>query len=170
MIMIVEVRVYKGAIRELMADKVFLENVKTKDENYCYIISCCDSFLNYSQTAIMKFTGRLTKQLPHLLSTGDLSKQQLNTLLKHSVQLKDAFKKNAIPPAKLSIPKSLDAKTVAVLFNKRSTRTRVAAETSLQALGAFSYTVFSRLLSRIQQEDIHFSYHLLIYNSASMSL
>ncbi|EIM23282.1 ornithine carbamoyltransferase [Wallemia mellicola CBS 633.66] len=83
----------------------------------------------------MKFTGRLTKQLPHLLSTGDLSKQQLNTLLKHSAELKDAFKKNAIPPAKLSIPKSLDAKTVAVLFNKRSTRTRVAAETSLQALG-----------------------------------
>lgn len=83
----------------------------------------------------MRVTSALSKQLKHLLSTGDLSKQQLNTLLKHSSELKDAFKTNAIPPAKLSIPKTLDAKTIAVLFNKRSTRTRVAAETSIQALG-----------------------------------
>ncbi|TIB17380.1 hypothetical protein E3P89_00129 [Wallemia ichthyophaga] len=83
----------------------------------------------------MKVSAGLSSQVKHLLSTGDLSKQQLSTLLSHSSQLKDACKKNAIPPAKLSIPKTLDAKSVAVIFNKRSTRTRVAAETSLHALG-----------------------------------
>ena len=74
---------------------------------------------------------------PHLLSTNDLTTNQLKSLLNHSVRLKSAFKSNMIPPNTLSgkISQSLDSKTVAVLFNKRSTRTRVAAETSIKALG-----------------------------------
>ncbi|WVQ71001.1 ornithine carbamoyltransferase [Cryptococcus sp. DSM 104548] len=68
---------------------------------------------------------------PHLLTLADLSTKQLTDLLANAAALK--FVTKYIGPNVL--PKKLAARTVALIFNKRSTRTRVASETSVEALG-----------------------------------
>ncbi|KAG6917217.1 hypothetical protein DXG01_003422 [Tephrocybe rancida] len=84
------------------------------------------------------------KVVPHLMTLADLSVPQLKRLLKHSHHLKQVslpwlepqgsltFKKQS----KLRLPsQSLFNKTIALLFSKRSTRTRLAAETGASLLG-----------------------------------
>lgn len=68
---------------------------------------------------------------PHLVTLGDLSERQIENLLNVAITFKHICK-NASP---LSVRSTLAGKTVALLFNKRSTRTRVASETSTQVLG-----------------------------------
>ncbi|KIR67687.1 ornithine carbamoyltransferase [Cryptococcus bacillisporus CA1873] len=68
---------------------------------------------------------------PHLLTLADLSPEQISNLIATAAALK-FVSKNAHTAA---IPKRLDRRTVALIFNKRSTRTRVASETSVEALG-----------------------------------
>ncbi|ODO11826.1 ornithine carbamoyltransferase [Cryptococcus amylolentus CBS 6273] len=68
---------------------------------------------------------------PHLLTLADLSTKQLTNLLANAAALK--FVSKYIDPR--AIPKQLSSRTVALIFNKRSTRTRVASETSVEALG-----------------------------------
>ncbi|KAF9443817.1 ornithine carbamoyltransferase 1 [Macrolepiota fuliginosa MF-IS2] len=79
--------------------------------------------------------------VPHLMTLADLSPAQINRLLAHSYALKQQSlpwldpqgaqrKKGLRLP-----PQSLFNKTIALLFSKRSTRTRLAAETSSVLLG-----------------------------------
>ncbi|WWC58450.1 uncharacterized protein I303_100991 [Kwoniella dejecticola CBS 10117] len=68
---------------------------------------------------------------PHLLTLADLSPAQITTLIQNALAFKYVYK-NVSPRALMS---SLDKRTVALLFSKRSTRTRVASETSVKALG-----------------------------------
>lgn len=78
----------------------------------------------------------------HLMTLADLTPAQINRVLTHSLHLKNSSKlwlqhvaasKNA---KKLRLPsQSLFLKTIALLFSKRSTRTRIAAETSATLLG-----------------------------------
>lgn len=87
---------------------------------------------------------------PHLLTLADLSVTQIQSLISSSLSFKRHYKKNAIPiagrpktadttsdePEAPSLAlKSLDHKTVALIFNKRSTRTRVATESAVHMLG-----------------------------------
>ncbi|KAJ3981257.1 ornithine carbamoyltransferase [Lentinula detonsa] len=80
---------------------------------------------------------------PHLMTLADLSVPQINRLLAHSHYCKQITKPWLEPqvykPTKrtqLRMPsQSLFNKTVALLFSKRSTRTRLASETSTSLLG-----------------------------------
>lgn len=77
--------------------------------------------------------GRIDKSSPppHLFTLADLSPSQISTLLKDAIVHKHVFK-NLSP---LKIRKTLTGRTVALIFDKRSTRTRVASETAANALG-----------------------------------
>lgn len=75
-------------------------------------------------------------QAPSLLSLADLSTAEITRL----VTLAQYFKTQCKPPVSAAgrLEKSLADKTVALLFSKRSTRTRVASETSTKLLGGHS--------------------------------
>ena len=77
-------------------------------------------------TAVSSLTGR------SLLSIDDLSTAELKGLLALSAELKAAFKADdAAAGARLP----LRAKSAAMIFQKRSTRTRVSTETGMALLG-----------------------------------
>nr|GAT53038.1 ornighine carbamoyltransferase [Mycena chlorophos] len=81
---------------------------------------------------------------PHLLTLADLTVPQIKRLLNNAHALKNQsvpwlYPAGGLPPKRakaLRLPsQSLFNKSVAMLFSKRSTRTRVAAETSATLLG-----------------------------------
>lgn len=86
-----------------------------------------------------------TKAVPHLMTLADLSPGQIQRILAHSYHLKRTAQPWLAPvqsgsgnkaKLKLRMPsQSLFSKTVALLFSKRSTRTRVSAETAASLLG-----------------------------------
>ena len=86
------------------------------------------------------------RSVPHLLTLADLSTYQIQRLLHHAYSLKKIIKPHLLPmtvkPQQpqgkqnyLKLTRTLDSKTIALIFSKRSTRTRVAAETSAHILG-----------------------------------
>lgn len=84
------------------------------------------------------------KVVPHLMTLADLSVPQIKRLLDHSHHLKQLSlpwleAQGSIPKkqsSRLRLPsQSLFNKSIALLFNKRSTRTRLSAETSAVLLG-----------------------------------
>ena len=78
-------------------------------------------------------TGHISRASPppHLLTLADLSPDQIASLLKLAIVYKHLV--THITP--LSLRVTLTGRTVAMLFNKRSTRTRVASETAVNLLG-----------------------------------
>lgn len=76
---------------------------------------------------------------PHLLTLADLSVSQIQTIVSSALAFKKQYQENAVPGQskgqQLVKEKSLESKTVALMFSKRSTRTRVASETAVQLLG-----------------------------------
>ncbi|KAI9796603.1 MAG: hypothetical protein M1825_006527 [Sarcosagium campestre] len=68
----------------------------------------------------------------HLLSIADLTPPELTTLVRNAHSYKQAIKSGNVPK---SILGTLSGKTVAVMFNKRSTRTRVSTEGAVVAMG-----------------------------------
>lgn len=68
---------------------------------------------------------------PHLKTLADLSTDEITNLLRKSL----AYKYLSKQVSTAAIPKSLQSQTVALIFNKRSTRTRVASETAAHGLG-----------------------------------
>ncbi|KAJ3536160.1 hypothetical protein NMY22_g6158 [Coprinellus aureogranulatus] len=86
----------------------------------------------------------IKKVVPHLMTLADLSVPQIQATLRHSSRLKQFSQpwlepQGSIPKkkfSKLKLPsQSLFNKTIALVFSKRSTRTRLAAETSATLLG-----------------------------------
>lgn len=78
----------------------------------------------------------------HLMSLADLSVGQIRYVLEHSRALKIASQRllaprlsNFPPPLPFTSQQSLASKSIALLFSKRSTRTRVSAETATLLLG-----------------------------------
>lgn len=82
---------------------------------------------------------------PSLLSLADLSPTQIESVLQSAIEFKAAYKASSLSLPESSrkqlgagespIAQSLANKTVAIIFSKRSTRTRVASETSCASLG-----------------------------------
>jgi ornithine carbamoyltransferase len=79
------------------------------------------------------------------MTLADLSSAQINRILIHSLHLKRRSAPWLLPQLvgvkkdKMRLPsQSLFGKSIALLFSKRSTRTRLAAETSVEILGGNS--------------------------------
>ncbi|KUJ12107.1 ornithine carbamoyltransferase [Mollisia scopiformis] len=68
----------------------------------------------------------------HLLSIADLTPSELTTLVRNASSHKIAIKSGSVPKNLLN---SLAGKSVAMMFNKRSTRTRVSTEAAVATLG-----------------------------------
>lgn len=80
------------------------------------------------------------QKVPHLMSLADLSAPQIERIIMHARFLKQVSLPWLAPSTrnekKLHMPsQALFSKSIALLFNKRSTRTRVAAETAATLLG-----------------------------------
>jgi ornithine carbamoyltransferase len=78
----------------------------------------------------------------HFMTLADLSVPQIYRLLQHSLHCKRRSRpwltpqKPGLKKDKMRLPsQSMFGKTIALLFSKRSTRTRLAAETSVEILG-----------------------------------
>ncbi|KAI9605910.1 hypothetical protein H4Q26_004280 [Puccinia striiformis f. sp. tritici PST-130] len=79
---------------------------------------------------------------PHLLTLADLSIFQIQSLVSTAInikkQVKEANTEKINNPSKNRTPileQKLDGKTIALIFGKRSTRTRVASESATALLG-----------------------------------
>lgn len=81
---------------------------------------------------------------PSLLTLADLSTDQISNVLIKAAQFKRTIKDHNISrltsgssgyTALHPVEQTLAGKTVAIMFSKRSTRTRVASETSVKSLG-----------------------------------
>lgn len=79
------------------------------------------------------------------MTLADLSVPQINRILQHSLRCKRRSRTWLTPQKtgkkkdKMRLPsQSLFGKSIALLFSKRSTRTRLAAETSVEILGGKS--------------------------------
>ena len=68
----------------------------------------------------------------HFLSIADLTLKELTTLVRNAASHKKAIKSGSIPKNVLG---SLTGKTIAVMFSKRSTRTRVSTEGAIATMG-----------------------------------
>src|SRR4051794_21881313 len=68
----------------------------------------------------------------HFLSIADLSPAELTTLVRNAHSHKTSIKSGTVPE---SLVGSLTGKTVAMMFNKRSTRTRVSTEAAVATMG-----------------------------------
>ncbi|KAI1939151.1 ornithine carbamoyltransferase [Ophidiomyces ophidiicola] len=77
-------------------------------------------------------TGSTSTPPRHLLSIADLTPAEFATLVRNASSHKQAIKANAMPE---SLMGALFGKTVAMLFSKRSTRTRVSTEGAVVKMG-----------------------------------
>lgn len=81
----------------------------------------------------MSATFSLKPKKPnHFITTADYSAEQLLDLVHCAIQFKVQAKSG-----QKGVERPLTGKTMALLFSKRSTRTRVATETAVNYLGKF---------------------------------
>ena len=111
----------------------------------------------------------VTAKVPHLMTLADLSPGQIQRILAHSYHLKRTslpwlapqvrLGNGKMSTAKLRMPsQSLFNKSIALLFSKRSTRTRLSAETAALLLGG--QTLF------LGKEDIQLGVNETVRDSA----
>jgi ornithine carbamoyltransferase len=68
----------------------------------------------------------------HFLSIADLTPKELSTLVRQATKAKHAIKAGTVPA---SLQGTLAGKTIAMMFSKRSTRTRVSTEAAVVYMG-----------------------------------
>jgi len=96
---------------------------------------------SHSSTSL-RMAGRVAKKVPHLMTLADLSSSQIHNIVSHAHHLKHISlpwlspQQRGVKTPKLRMPsQSLFSKSIALLFSKRSTRTRLSAETAAILLG-----------------------------------
>jgi len=95
-------------------------------------LSKCTSKRNYS-LAPSPATPLTSPFAPrHLLSIADLTPAELTTLVRNASSSKTAIKSGSTPS---HLQGALSGKTIAMMFNKRSTRTRVSTEAAVTTMG-----------------------------------
>ena len=125
---------------------------------------------------------------PHLLTLADLTVPQIQSLINSAFAFKKHYKSIAIPEAgriegakfergdaassEAAKAKTLTDKTVALMFSKRSTRTRVSSETAISLLGKSGHSPLSipraiGLTMLGSQADTRCSWVPETFNSAS---
>lgn len=90
-----------------------------------------------------------------LLSIADLTPKELISLVRNAHSHKQAIKSGSIPKSLLG---ALAGKNVAMMFNKRSTRTRVSTESAVTTLGGSSMF--------LGKDDIQLGVNESLYDSA----
>lgn len=96
------------------------------------------SALNSVQTQVQGQVARTYIQTPtptaprHLLSIADLTAAEFAALVRNAASYKAALKAGKAP---VELTSSMAGKTVAMMFSKRSTRTRVSTEAAVTMLG-----------------------------------
>ncbi|BDD56405.1 ornithine carbamoyltransferase [Monascus purpureus] len=91
----------------------------------------------------------------HLLSIADLTPSEFTTLVRNAGLHKRTIKSGSIPENLLG---SLSGKTVAMIFNKRSTRTRISTEGAVVRMGG--HPMF------LGKDDIQLGVNESVYDSA----
>lgn len=91
----------------------------------------------------------------HFLSIADLTPSELTTLVRNASLHKTAIKSGSIP---LNLLGSLSGKTVAMMFNKRSTRTRVSTEAAVATMGG--HAIF------LGKDDIQLGVNETLYDTS----
>lgn len=91
------------------------------------------SLANTARHGLRRFAHQARSTTPrHFLSIADLSPTEFATLVRNAASHKEAIKSGVVPQ---SLQGSLSGKTVAMMFNKRSTRTRVSTEGAAVQMG-----------------------------------
>ncbi|TFY59784.1 hypothetical protein EVJ58_g5561 [Rhodofomes roseus] len=96
-----------------------------------------------SATKATTTVNKMARRVPHLMTLADLSVSQIDALILHARHLKyrGSWLERPISldprasEARVLPSLSLQHKTIALLFSKRSTRTRLSAETATTQLG-----------------------------------
>lgn len=99
---------------------------------------CFSPILSFRFSIIMAQQGYSTQapKPPHFITTADYTAEQLLDLVHRAIQFKVESKYNHPQPR---TERPLSGKTLALMFSKRSTRTRVATETATAYLGKYFY-------------------------------
>ncbi|KAI9867225.1 MAG: ornithine carbamoyltransferase [Trichoglossum hirsutum] len=99
----------------------------------------------------------LTSPLPprHFLSIADVTPSELTTLVRNAQSYKHTIKSGSIPK---SLQGRLTGKTIAMIFNKRSTRTRVSTEGAVVTMGG--HPMF------LGKDDIQLNVNESLYDTA----
>lgn len=80
---------------------------------------------------IRRFSGSTLSNRRHLISISDLTNEEFHSLVNRAAFYKSQIKRNAQVP----LPQPLLGKTLALLFTKRSTRTRISSEAATNYFG-----------------------------------
>ncbi|KAI0112271.1 putative ornithine carbamoyl transferase [Nemania sp. FL0031] len=95
----------------------------------------------------------------HLLTIGDLSPAEFSSLVLHAANNKRSIKQYGIRRGR-RIKYHLDRQTIAMMFNKRSTRTRVSTEAAVALMGG--HPMF------LGQDDIQLGVNESLYDTAKI--
>ena len=81
---------------------------------------------------VARYSYKADNKPRQLLSVSDLSAKELITLVANAAAFKRAVKSGTLPER---VSKQLRGNTVAMIFNKRSTRTRISTEGAVALMG-----------------------------------
>lgn len=87
----------------------------------------------------MSSFNTIEKKVNHFISTSDYSADQIFSMIQRSIQFKIESKFSDLVVDK---ERPLTGKTIALIFSKRSTRTRVSTESAISYLG--NYQTFAK--------------------------
>ncbi|KAI0147771.1 putative ornithine carbamoyl transferase [Xylariaceae sp. FL1272] len=94
--------------------------------------SVCKAAKSALKTSSMRTYSTEAPKVRHLMTIGDLSPAEFTQLVKNASAFKTAVKSGFVPAA---MKNKLSGQTIAMMFSKRSTRTRVSTEAAVSLMG-----------------------------------